>query len=64
MVDAKYFLKIKNASQKIFKGFHNKCHFQFAFDDNLSVTHAFIKQIFRAVELAPPFPLPLTGLCG
>jgi hypothetical protein len=28
------------------------------FDDNLSVTHDFIKQIFRAVELAPP-----TGLC-
>jgi hypothetical protein len=22
----------------------------------------FFKQIFRAVELAPPFPLPLTGL--
>jgi hypothetical protein len=28
-----------------------------------SVTHVFIKQIFRAVELAPPFLLPLTGLC-
>jgi hypothetical protein len=32
-------------------------------DDNLSVTRIFIKQIFRAIELAPPFPLPLTGLC-
>jgi hypothetical protein len=36
---------------------------QYAVDDNLSVTHFFIKQIFRAVELAPPFPLPLTWLC-
>jgi hypothetical protein len=35
--------------------------FQYAFNDNLSV---FIKQIFRAIELAPPFPLPLTGMCG
>jgi hypothetical protein len=30
----------------------------------LSITYVFIKQIFRAVQLAPPpFPLPLTGLC-
>jgi hypothetical protein len=36
---------------------------QYAFDDNLSVTHVFIKQIFRAVEVAPPFPLPPTRLC-
>jgi hypothetical protein len=36
---------------------------QYAFDDNLSVTHVFIKQICRAVELEPPFPLPLTRLC-
>jgi hypothetical protein len=34
----------------------------FAFDDNLSVTHVFIKQIFRSVEVAPPFPLLPTGL--
>jgi hypothetical protein len=27
------------------------------------VTHVFIKKIFRAVELAPLFPLPFTGLC-
>jgi hypothetical protein len=47
-----------------FRGFHLKCLFQYAFDDNLSVTHVFIKQIFRAGELAPPFPLPLTGLCS
>jgi hypothetical protein len=46
-----------------FRGFHWKCHFQNAFDDNLSVTHVFIKQIFRAVELVPHFPLPFTGLC-
>jgi hypothetical protein len=46
-----------------FRGFHLKCRFEYAFDDNLSVTHVFSKQIFRAVELAPPFPFPLTGLC-
>jgi hypothetical protein len=28
------------------------------FYNNLSVTHVFIKQIFRAVEQALPFPLP------
>jgi hypothetical protein len=47
-----------------FRGLHYKCHFQYAFDDNLSVNHVFIKQIFRAVKLATPFPLPPTGLCG
>jgi hypothetical protein len=32
-------------------------------DDNLSVTHVFIQQIFRAVEVAPPpLPPPLTRL--
>jgi hypothetical protein len=70
MVEAKYFVIIKKASQKIltnlfcFRGFHQKCHFQCAFDDNLSVTHIFIKQIFRAVEVAPPFPLPPQGCSG
>jgi hypothetical protein len=34
------------------------------FDDNLSVTHSFIKQIFRAIEVAPPFPLPPQGCAG
>jgi hypothetical protein len=69
MVEAKYFYKTKIPRKKYyyklfcFRGFHYKCHFQYAFYDNLSVTHVFIKQIFRAVELAPPFPLPLTGLC-
>jgi hypothetical protein len=38
--------------------------FQYDFDDYLSVTHVFIKQIFRAVEVAPPLPPPPTGLCG
>jgi hypothetical protein len=33
-----------------------------SFGDNLSVTHVFRKQIFRAIELAPPFTLPLTRL--
>jgi hypothetical protein len=28
--------------------------FSVCFDDNLSVIHVFIKQIFRAVALAPP----------
>jgi hypothetical protein len=32
---------------------------QYAFDDNLSVTHVFIKQIFRAVEVAPPPPFSI-----
>jgi hypothetical protein len=47
-----------------FRGFHEKCHFQYAFDDKLSVNHVFIKQIFRAVEVAPPFPLPPKGCAG
>jgi hypothetical protein len=63
MVQAKHLFKIKNASQKIVTNFflfqRCSCHFQYAFDDNLSVTHVFIKQIFRAVELSPPFHLPL-----
>jgi hypothetical protein len=46
--------------QNIFKKIKN-AFFQYAFDDNLCVTHVFIKQIFRTIELAPPFPL--TGLC-
>jgi hypothetical protein len=60
------FFKIKNASQNILqiffglRGFQVKCHFQYAFDENSSVTHVFIKQIFRAAEQAPP---PPTGLC-
>jgi hypothetical protein len=37
---------------------------QFSFDDNLSVTHFFIKQIFRAAEQAPPFPLPPQDCAG
>jgi hypothetical protein len=41
-----------------FRGFHYKCCFHYAFGDNLSETNVFIKQIFRAVQLAPPFPPP------
>jgi hypothetical protein len=67
MVEAKFFFE----SQKCLAKNLNKLfvsevfikHFQYAFDDYLSVTHVFIKQIFRALELAHPFPLPLTGLC-
>jgi hypothetical protein len=33
------------------KGFHNKRNFQCAFDDNLSATHGFIKQISMAAGL-------------
>jgi hypothetical protein len=48
-----------------FKGFHKKCNFQYAFDDNLSVTHVFIKQTFRAVELAThSSPSPSQGCAG
>jgi hypothetical protein len=32
-------------------------HCQCAFDDNLSVTQVFIKQILRAAEQAPPLPV-------
>jgi hypothetical protein len=56
MVEAKYFFKKQKCLAKnlnklfCFRGFHLKCtNFQYAFDDNLSVTHIFIKQIFRAV---------------
>jgi hypothetical protein len=62
MVEAKCLTKNHN-KLFCFRGFHQKCHFQYAFDDNLSVPRVFIKPIFRAVELAPSFPLPLTGLC-
>jgi hypothetical protein len=34
------------------------------YNDNLSVTHVFIKEIFRAVELAPPSPYPSQGFAG
>jgi hypothetical protein len=47
----------KNLKLFCFRGFHLKCHVQYAFDDNLSVTHVFIKQILREVEVAPTFPL-------
>jgi hypothetical protein len=61
------FLKITNAQKNLnklflFQRFSLKMYFQYAFDDNLSVTHVFITQIFKAVELAPPFHHPLTGL--
>jgi hypothetical protein len=62
---SKTFLKNQNCLAKnlnklcCFRGFHYKCHFMYAFDDNLSVTLVFIKQIFRPVKVAPPpFPLP------
>jgi hypothetical protein len=39
-------------------GFYKKRNFQRAFDENLSVTHVFIKQIFRTADKAPSFPAP------
>jgi hypothetical protein len=35
-----------------------KSNFRIEFDDNLSVAHVFIKQIFRAAEETPPSPPP------
>jgi hypothetical protein len=71
MASAKYFFKIKNALQKILTNFFvsevfikNVIFSACAFDDNLSVTHVVIKQIFRAIEVAPPFPLPPQGCAG
>jgi hypothetical protein len=66
MVEAKMLKNLKWLAKNLnklfrFRGFHYKFHFQYAFDDNLSVTHVFIKQIFWAIEIAP-LPLPLTGL--
>jgi hypothetical protein len=42
----------KSEQTFLFHRFSLKFCFQNAFDDYLSVTHVFIKQIFRAVELA------------
>jgi hypothetical protein len=55
----------KNLSQLFcLRGFYYKRHFQWAFDDNLSVAPVFIKQIFRAVEVAPLSPRPPLGFAG
>jgi hypothetical protein len=45
----------------------SQCHFQWAFDDNVSVIHVFIKQIFRAalkVPTHPPPPFPPQSCAG
>jgi hypothetical protein len=58
------------SSQNILRNFvcfrdsQQKCNFQCSLDDNFSVTHVFIKQICRASEQAPLFPLPPPGQCG
>jgi hypothetical protein len=70
MVEAKYLLKIKNASQKILANFFvSEVFIKIVIFSmllmNLSVTHVFIKQIFRTVELAPPpSPSPSQGCAG
>jgi hypothetical protein len=53
--------KIFNKLFFYFRGFHTKIPF---FDDNLSVTHVFIKQIFRAVEGAPSPTSPHRAVQG
>jgi hypothetical protein len=53
----------KSEQNLLFQMFSLKMSFSVYFDDNLSVTHIFTKQNFRTVELATPFPLPITGLC-
>jgi two-component SAPR family response regulator len=59
-----FFSTNKNASQIhkqtfLVQGvFFKKRHFQWAFDENMSVIHVFIKQIFRAAEKAPLSPAP------
>jgi hypothetical protein len=64
MVEVKIFVKTQKCLAKNLKLFFRGFHFQYAFDYNLSVTHVFIKQIFRAIEVAPPFPLPPQGCSG
>jgi hypothetical protein len=60
------FLKIINDSQNIFtiffvsEVFNKNVIFNVNFNDNSSVTHIFIKQIYRAAEQAPLSP---TWLC-
>jgi hypothetical protein len=39
--------------------FNKNVNFQCAFDENLSLTHVFIQQIFRVPEEVPPAPSPL-----
>jgi hypothetical protein len=47
-----------------FQVFFKKCNFQCAFDDNVSATYVFIKQILRAAEKATPYlPPPHCALC-
>jgi hypothetical protein len=57
-------ISLKTLKTFLFSRFSKKFHFQCVFDDNLSVSPVFIKQIFRVPEEAPPCPLPTTGLCS
>jgi hypothetical protein len=67
MPSENYFLKnlkclVKYLSKLLsLRGFTQKHNFPFAFDDKLSVTHVFIKQIFRAAQQARPSPSPSPG---
>jgi hypothetical protein len=71
MSQAIYFFKIKNASQNILTSFFvsrvskKNVIFSVLYDDNVSATHVFMKQIFRTAEKAPPSPShpPPTVLC-
>jgi hypothetical protein len=66
---SKLFLKYQKCLAKYLSklfcliGFTEKRKFQCVFDDKLSVTYVFIKEIFRAAEEATPSPLPPTVLC-
>jgi hypothetical protein len=68
MAWAKYFFKNHKCLAKnlnnlfLFQRFSLKMSFQYAFDDILSVTHVFIKQIPGHLGGSPPFPLPPSGL--
>jgi hypothetical protein len=59
MPSAKYLLKIKHDSQNIF--FNKNVIFNCAFDENLSLTPVFMKQIFRVPGLNQSGSTTLTG---
>jgi hypothetical protein len=57
------FLKIKNPRKISVSEIFNR-NVIFYLPLTIRLTQAFILQIFRAADQAPPFPLPPTGLCN
>jgi hypothetical protein len=55
---AKYFFLNQKRLARYLKKLFCFRGFECTFDDNLNVTHVFIKQIFKAPEEAPPAPSP------